>query len=484
MRCYNCGRELTNVNQCIYCGSNVSMYRKALIISNALYNDGLERAKSRDLSGAIEILNTSLRYNKENVDARNLLGLIYFEVGQVVDAISEWVISKNISPENNLAEYYLKEIQSNPAKFDAVRQSIKKYNQSVLYCQQDSSDLAVIQLKKVVSANPKLVKAYQLLALLYFKDKEYEKTRRTLNKAFKINKTDPTTLRYMNELDQVYKHGTKNAGVASSTDNAAARVQKKLFAPKDRYNDNGNLNGLVNIIFGIVLGVLATVFLIVPAVKHGGTSSTSNSLVIANEQLADKNSEIDSLNSKIKSLEDENANLALEASRTTEVRESYMSLYKAMTMNQSDHVAVYELLEKVNGDILDNSAKEQYKSLKASAGAGAIAAFNGAAKSGLEGGRLDEAIKYYSYVVSIQEDYSGYTAMLALADAYKAKADGYSSAADTDKKNENMEKAKELYSKVSSKAAKDSEPAKKAKEALDNIEKSNSTTASSQAGQN
>ena len=67
MRCYNCGRELTNVNQCIYCGSNVSMYRKALIISNALYNDGLERAKSRDLSGAIEILNTSLRYNKENV---------------------------------------------------------------------------------------------------------------------------------------------------------------------------------------------------------------------------------------------------------------------------------------------------------------------------------------------------------------------------------------------------------------------------------
>ena len=29
-----------------------------------------------------------------NIDARNLLGLVYFETGEVVEALTEWVISK------------------------------------------------------------------------------------------------------------------------------------------------------------------------------------------------------------------------------------------------------------------------------------------------------------------------------------------------------------------------------------------------------
>ena len=35
----------------------------------------------------------------------------------------------------------------------------------MLYCRQNSTDLAIIQLKKVLSLNPKLVKGHQLLAL-------------------------------------------------------------------------------------------------------------------------------------------------------------------------------------------------------------------------------------------------------------------------------------------------------------------------------
>lgn len=42
------------------------------------------------------------------------------------------------------------------------------------YCKQDSRDLAIIQLKKVLSLNPKLVKAHQLLALLYLQDNKLE----------------------------------------------------------------------------------------------------------------------------------------------------------------------------------------------------------------------------------------------------------------------------------------------------------------------
>lgn len=68
-------------------------------MSNRFYNDGLEKAGVRDLTGAINSLRQSLKFNKNNIEARNLLGLVYFETGEVVAALSEWVISKNMRPE-------------------------------------------------------------------------------------------------------------------------------------------------------------------------------------------------------------------------------------------------------------------------------------------------------------------------------------------------------------------------------------------------
>ena len=88
MRCYNCGRELKNLEECVYCGASVRMYKKAYALSNALYNEGLYQAGNRELTGAIDSLRKSLRYNKENMNARNLLGLVYFETGAVYDDVN------------------------------------------------------------------------------------------------------------------------------------------------------------------------------------------------------------------------------------------------------------------------------------------------------------------------------------------------------------------------------------------------------------
>ena len=52
----------------------------------------------------------SLRYNKMNTNARNLLGLVYFEMGESVKALSEWVISK-VCREDNPATAYLADIR-------------------------------------------------------------------------------------------------------------------------------------------------------------------------------------------------------------------------------------------------------------------------------------------------------------------------------------------------------------------------------------
>ena len=165
MECYNCGAELTKEDFCPDCGIDVSVYKKIIRTANLCYNEGLARAFIRDLTGAAEYLKACLRYNKNHKEARNLLGLIYFEMGETVEALSQWVISKNLHPRDNIAARYLDEVQKNPAKLEAVNLTIKKYNQALTYCRQNSCDLAVIQLKKVLSLNPKLVKGHQLLAL-------------------------------------------------------------------------------------------------------------------------------------------------------------------------------------------------------------------------------------------------------------------------------------------------------------------------------
>ena len=60
MRCYNCGCELSEHSFCTNCGVDVALYKKIIRTSNFFYNQGLERAKVRDLSGAIVSLRQSL----------------------------------------------------------------------------------------------------------------------------------------------------------------------------------------------------------------------------------------------------------------------------------------------------------------------------------------------------------------------------------------------------------------------------------------
>ena len=93
--------------------------RKTRVIANSYYNMGLERARLRDLSGAAECLKKSLHFNKYQTDARNLLGLIYYEVGEVGDALVQWVISMNLQPQENRADYYLCLLYTSPSPRDS-----------------------------------------------------------------------------------------------------------------------------------------------------------------------------------------------------------------------------------------------------------------------------------------------------------------------------------------------------------------------------
>ena len=207
MFCYKCGCELNQTDRCPNCGTDVGMYKKILYTSNYLYNDGLEKAQVRDLSGAILSLKQALWYNKDNLNARNLLGLIYYEVGETVAALAEWVIAKNINDERlhekeNAAERYLNEVQSNRQLMDNLNTSIARYNHALDCCRAGNTDVAILQLKKVLSLNPHYLRARQLLSLLYLNSRQWQRAQRELEKCSRLDVSNTTTLRYMKEAEE------------------------------------------------------------------------------------------------------------------------------------------------------------------------------------------------------------------------------------------------------------------------------------------
>lgn len=192
-RCGNPTRE--TLTYCASCGAELTVYRKIIKTSNIYYNRGLARANVRDLSGAVQMLKKSLEMNKRNTRARNLLGLVYFEMGETVAALGEWVVSKYFQPENNCADDYMERIQGSPAKFDAMNQAIKKYNIALEAAKQGGDDMAILQLKKVVSLHPNFIRARQLLALLYLHTGQKERAKKHLLYAAQIDVANTTTLR-------------------------------------------------------------------------------------------------------------------------------------------------------------------------------------------------------------------------------------------------------------------------------------------------
>ncbi len=218
MYCYKCGCELNRTDHCPNCGADVATYKKIIYTSNYLYNDGLQKAQVRDLSGAILSLKNSLWFNKDNLDARNLLGLVYYEIGETVAALSEWVIAKNINDErlhrkNNQGEDYLAQVQASKQTMDNLDSSIQRYNHALECCYTGNVDVAVLQLKKVLSVNPHYLRARQLLVLLYIGSQDYKKAARELQKCSLLDVNNTTTLRYMQEVES---HLLQESGAAAS----------------------------------------------------------------------------------------------------------------------------------------------------------------------------------------------------------------------------------------------------------------------------
>ena len=360
MKCYMCGTLVDQEKVCPHCGSDLKIYRVILASSNLLYNTGLEQAQVRDLSGAIVSLKKSLKYNKYNTKARNLLGLVYFELGETVLALSEWVISKNLEPDNPMADRYLDEMQNTPGMLDKLNQTTKKYNQALLYCKQGSRDLATIQLRKVLSLNPKFVAGHQLLALLYIQDGKYNEARKELNIANKIDVRNTTTLRYSREVRDKLKEQNQKRKKPKKDDVVSFQDgNDTIVMPNSSFRDmiDSTRTSVVNILVGLVLGLLICFFLVIPTIRQRASESAAASLVDTNEELTNSASNVSSLKKKVEELNQELEKYTGKADAVG----SYEKLMEAKEFFDANNLdKAGEALNSVNRDLLSARGQAMY----------------------------------------------------------------------------------------------------------------------------
>ncbi len=430
MICYRCNHEAGNAAVCPVCGTDLSVFLKVKRMSNLYYNDGLQKAEVRNLSGAIISLKKSLKFNKYNIDARNLLGLVYYEMGEVVDALSEWVISKSYQQDDNIAGRYLDELRKNRAQLDAINQTIKKYNQALLYCKQDSRDLAIIQLKKVLSLNPKLVRAHQLLALLYLQEDKLEQAKKELRNAGKIDANNTTTLRYLKEVNtRLREKGSLRK--KKEEDLISYQSGNEMIIMPSRFQEYSLGSSLGYLLIGLVIGALAIGFLVVPGVENKVKQEMKDQIIQMNETLSSNAQLIQSQKDQIAKLENQIAVLQGSPEQMN-AYEALLSGYVAYIAN--DHMTAATNLERVDTTRLSESALELYNSMWPTVSATYYETLFTEGYNAYQAENYVETINKLLPVVKADMSYKEGSAVYYLAQAYR--------------KNGDMESAKPYYQYV------------------------------------
>lgn len=381
MNCMNCGAFLADkdLDYCPHCGCNVLIQKKVEYLSKLYYNQGLEKASIRDLSGAVNCLKQSLTFNKRNIQARNLLGLVYFETGEVVAALSEWVISKNLQPTRNIANEYINRLQANSNKLDAINETIRKYNNALALCRDGHEDMAAIQLRKILTQNSKLIKGYHLLALIYMKNHDWGKARRILRKAARIDKTNTTTLRFLREVDE-------RTGVTTRLD----QQKKGLFGKKAKesygdevarnaavqsaaYKENSRISLFVTLMVGVAAGAAAFWLLAVPAIKQGIYREANQQIVQYSESLASQGAELTRVQGQAKESGDVAEEVTLQLDSEQKKSTSYQALLNAyVAYKQNEYDAASLEIQKVYEDQIGDDVKGIYNTICSETGVSGI----------------------------------------------------------------------------------------------------------------
>jgi tetratricopeptide (TPR) repeat protein len=349
--------------------SNVE--QQAGFLSNRYYNEALNRARIRDLSGAAEKLRISLQLNKKNIQALNLYGLVLYECGDIVEALHQWVLSFNLQPQGNLASTYVREIEKDSSRLNQMNRGIRDYNEALRNCREGNDDVGALRLRRALQKNPRLVKGYVLLALIDIKELRYNHARRMLNRALRIDKYNPDALRYQEEINEQTGNASAKGEVVTAEDDIPEENFRahntKGVGRRTIFRNGSYMSPAVNVIFGLVIGLLATCLLIVPSVRSSILNSNNNRTIELSSTIDSQQAKIDTLTSENESYAQQVSD-AQDAQSTAETQaESMEYIFSAQqAYNDGDYQTALEDMANVDESVLSDAAKTAYDNLNTS----------------------------------------------------------------------------------------------------------------------
>lgn len=406
--------------------------RKIVYQSNYWYNDGLRKAQIRDMSGAITSLRRSLQFNRENIAARNLLGLVYYGIGEVPEALVEWIISKNLRPRDNIADYYIRNVQSSAKELETINLAIKKFNQCLIYCRQNGEDLAVIQLKQVISAHPDFLKAYQLLALVYLHTEQYSRARQVLRTARKLDTTNEMTLHYIHELMQ-YKSRARRRRENKREDSVEYNLgNETIIQPKhSRLREMSSQFAVANIFIGAAIGAAIIWFLVAPAVNQARSDRMNDQMREYSDKITSLEAQVSAQTRTLDNYRATGTNVNVDSQGVQVTQDSYEMLTTASEQYEAgdyDASALADMLIRVNRDVLGQNAQAVFDEISGQIYPGVCETSYQVGEEALKSKDYQTAVDAFYKVVRMNEGYKDGQALYSLALAYEGNGDSENAA--------------------------------------------------------
>ena len=196
MICPNCKAKTESGDICQTCGIDMVLFEKVSNVSVRLYNKGLEKAQQMELTKAIEYLGQAIEFDKTNHTARNLLGLCYYEIGEIGEALKHWIISSNLVKKDNYANDYILAVQSNEDTLFKKNDAIRLYNSAFMELEDDKVTTAIEYLLEAIDINPNFLEAINLLTLCYIQLDNQEEAISHIGTALKIDKNNEKAAHY------------------------------------------------------------------------------------------------------------------------------------------------------------------------------------------------------------------------------------------------------------------------------------------------
>lgn len=380
MKCPNCGFDFSEGFRCPRCEMDSFVFIRTRNISIRCYNSALIKANAQDLSGAIDDLQQSLLFDKNNIQARNLLGLIYCEMGRIGDALTHWIISTSFVKENNPAVGYMDFLQKNGRAMEKANDAVRMYNQALQYLKHGSEDLAIIQLKKSIDSNPDFIDAYNLLILCCIDENNTKRAQSFIDLVLKKDCKNPIALHYA----KILYPDNENGFIKKIERKTAAKAEQPSLLPSDKKTDSApplpryrrkektsnailEKRDIIAFVSGVFITAIVLMVLVVPAVNENNEATIAELQTRVDSYAGDTGmtpDEVLTMRTEYNALLEENRLL-----RSEETKQANLELLQTAVSQLSDenYIACVATIDSIDTLGFSEEDLSKYNSVRATA---------------------------------------------------------------------------------------------------------------------